>query len=70
MTPIPEVCITHGTPLILCDQCVAENGMRLKRRLVTSIGALVAALVPRVTHAEKLDLLLAIEGELDRELPG
>ena len=67
---IPEHCITHNGPLMLCDQCVHENGMRMRRRLDREIikvldGPECAGLssIQRSRVGEKIRV------ELEKELP-
>ena len=64
----PEGCITHNAPLILCDQCVHENGMRVRRRLFRAIGEVVRKHA-KPSPASWNRLLADIEAELLKELP-
>jgi hypothetical protein len=47
---------------------VAENAMRMRRRLSESMARVVAELA-RFTHEEKFELLTRLEAELGKELP-
>ncbi len=73
MTERPEGCITHNGPLILCDQCVHENGMRMRRRLSSALAAVVTKHSPGLGEMAKTwnaaAVIADLEAELLKELP-
>jgi hypothetical protein len=66
----PEGCITHNAPLILCEQCVRENAMRMRRRLDRAIGKVLdGPEVAGLNNHQREGLFQKLLAELEKELP-
>ena len=71
--PLGERCLTHQEELILCESCVIENAMRMRRRLSHALAVVVTRHSPGLGDMAKTwnaaAVIADIEAELLKELP-
>jgi hypothetical protein len=67
---VPEGCITHNGPLILCEQCVREVAMRSRRTLDRNIQRVLdGPECAGLTNHQRERLLGRLLAEIEKELP-
>lgn len=62
-------CLVHSSPLLLCEWCVAENGQRIKLRLLKKLGRAIEGRVPSNETDAVMALLADLEAALEEEFP-
>ncbi len=68
--PLGERCLTHQAELILCESCVIENAMRIRRRLDRAIQKVLdGPECAGLNNHQREGVLKKLLAELEKELP-